>query len=240
MHAIKRKNPLTASFLAQLDVDLEIAGLDSLRLKQKDSSDSNLYTQNKDRVPPTYGDMGLAAFNYPTQYIVDDGNGMSNEGTDMSSKQFGLPNRQRTTPGAFIFEMDTSPNGSGGDQQLSGSASIQNFASSHTSSSTAYSPLQVDHIQLTGVLDPGNANGTFHPGYDMNGGVQQPGGAFIPPHNWRNGVQGVSTQGGGFCALSGSELGEVMAGMSDAEWDTVLDSMSGWDSGLDHGSMNVL
>jgi hypothetical protein len=31
MHALRRKNPLTESFLAQLDIDIEHAGIESIR-----------------------------------------------------------------------------------------------------------------------------------------------------------------------------------------------------------------
>lgn len=257
MHALKRKNPLTESFLVQLDVDLEGAGLNSLRMQSKKTQDAGDYTNagdytqtcaihglgNKNRAPPTYGDLGLAAYNKPNQNIVDartsfDAIANPNGTINISSSHLELPNRQRT-PGTFISEMDTSPDGSGGDQQGSGS-STNNVASSHTSS-TAYSPqqqLQVDPNQLTAVFD--NGSQTFNQGYNSMHGVQEPGGAFIPVHNWEGTVQAVPenvVQGTGFGALGGGELGDVMAGMSDAEWNNVLDSMSGWDSGLDHGGM---
>lgn len=258
MHAIKRKNPLTEPFLAQLDVDLESAGLDSLRLQPKTApkpgeehqscSGSGLIVMNDPRVP-TYGDRGLAAFNCPTQNIVDvdarsisatlDPMGYTNRGTDFNTTQTGLPSRPRAS-GQFISDMDISPDGSG-DQQYSGS-STRNVGSSHTPS-TSYSPQQ--HQPQT---DPNRLATVFDPVYPVmnlgNGfnGVQQPGGASDPTHNWDNGVQGFSgstAQGSGFNTLSGGELGDVMAGMSDAEWNTVFESMTGWDSGLDQVSMNV-
>lgn len=80
MHAIKRKNPLTESFLVQLDVDLEGAGLeDTSALRQhlpKQSSTANRLPacpqghlampdpSHIDR-PPAYGDQGLAVYNQP-------------------------------------------------------------------------------------------------------------------------------------------------------------------------------
>lgn len=255
MLAIKRKNPLTESFLAQLDVDLESAGLDRLRLPsktfQKPDEDPGscgghgLIRMAKGPIP-TYGDLGVAAFNVPSQNIVDtrstsatfDAMGFANGSADLNASQIGLPSRQRN-PGAYISEMDTSPDASG-DQQYSGS-STQNVGSSHTST-TAYSPqqnqLQSDPNHLAAVFDNVMNNGSA---FD---GVQQPGGAFIPTHNWdNNGVQGVPMSiphGSGFNTMSGGDLGDVMAAMSDAEWNSIMEGMSGWDSGLDHAAMNVL
>lgn len=83
MHAIKRKNPLTESFLVQLDVDLEGAGLDSTtelrasvplqsqRSTQFAASQGCPNTAVRDgdagpsSRPPVYGDIGLAAYNDP-------------------------------------------------------------------------------------------------------------------------------------------------------------------------------
>lgn len=80
MHAIKRKNPLTESFLVQLDVDLEGAGLEdtrSLRQHLPKQSDGPNRTpscpQTHLAMPdpahidraPAYGDQGLAVYNQP-------------------------------------------------------------------------------------------------------------------------------------------------------------------------------
>lgn len=89
MHAIKRKNPLTESFLVQLDVDLESAGLEDARTLRvqppRVSSTPNrssgcptaqigLHPVADDiLIPkighqvPTYGDNGAAAFTDPNQ-----------------------------------------------------------------------------------------------------------------------------------------------------------------------------
>lgn len=296
MHAIKRKNPLTESFLIQLDVDLESAGLESLRLQQKHRpTPTNQNSQScvsgglaaatsaagesgggsGGTGRPTYGDQGLAAFSNPSQQnggmldmrsknttFVATIAGGANDNSDFSGMQFGLPTRQRSTPGVFIFEMDTSPDdASGNDQQGGGGgsgSSVQNNnlggggSSTRTpsSSATTYSPLQ----QVDPMFEPGGY--TAQPGVRLQG-VHQPGGAFIAPHDWGDdgsapppqdvGVQGVPDilAGTGFGTLSGSgggggELGDVMAGMSDAEWNSVLESMGGWDSGLDQGAMNLL
>jgi hypothetical protein len=179
MHAIKRKNPLTESFLVQLDVDLEGAGLDSLRLQIHKSKSSVFdkmqacYNESIGRPgmvrtthpPPTYGDLGMAAFNSPNQNIVDATNptvGFDNAGTTNGSEgsnemYTGIPSRQRTT-GVLIplSEMDTSPDGSG-DHQHSGGSSTRNVGSSHTSS-TAYSPQQqMDPNQLATMFEGGNS-----------------------------------------------------------------------------------
>lgn len=85
MHAIKRKNPLTESFLVQLDVDLESAGLENTRaLRQqmpKQSAAANrspgcpsahigMGDVNQVQRPPAYGDQGLAVYNQPDSQNV--------------------------------------------------------------------------------------------------------------------------------------------------------------------------
>jgi len=88
MHAIKRKNPLTESFLVQLDVDLEGAGLDDSRTLrnrvQKNpavavraegcvftigmNSTSEIGTKpTSQNSVPTYGDTGLSMYNNPNK-----------------------------------------------------------------------------------------------------------------------------------------------------------------------------
>ncbi|KAK3708906.1 hypothetical protein LTR37_011236 [Vermiconidia calcicola] len=75
MQAIKRKNPLTESFLVQLDVDLEGAGLEDGRAfrNQLSSKDATAASRSEgcpmeqlhlDKVP-TYGDLGVASFTNP-------------------------------------------------------------------------------------------------------------------------------------------------------------------------------
>ncbi|KAK5168028.1 uncharacterized protein LTR77_006595 [Saxophila tyrrhenica] len=76
MQAIKRRNPLTESFLVQLDVDLEAAGIEdtsSLRVQQNNTSPMG--PNRSEACPmqqihldhrPNYGDMGLAAYNDPS------------------------------------------------------------------------------------------------------------------------------------------------------------------------------
>ncbi|KXT14378.1 hypothetical protein AC579_2777 [Pseudocercospora musae] len=119
MHAIKRKNPLTESFLVQLDVDLEGARLeDSAQLRSQMKSMSSTSPHRSPGCPmseylgmgrvaststPTYGDSGLATYNVPHQQTND----LSAAPTTAQSgggcmSQFELPNRQRTggTPGS--------------------------------------------------------------------------------------------------------------------------------------------
>ena len=138
MHAIKRKNPLTESFLVQLDVDLEGAGLENTselraamppsqrQYNNKFSSSSGCpasSTQegNGSSRPPTYGDIGLAAYNDPNAatsipltsdapvkgstfgaYSVPGLRGQSNgaEAFVASGGQFELQNRQQRSPGS--------------------------------------------------------------------------------------------------------------------------------------------
>jgi hypothetical protein len=80
MHAIKRKNPLTESFLVQLDVDLEGAGLEDTRALRQHLPKQFNTTNRTPACPqdhlampdpaqasqiPTYGDRGLALYNQP-------------------------------------------------------------------------------------------------------------------------------------------------------------------------------
>lgn len=80
MHALKRKNPLTESFLVQLDVDLESAGLESSRIlrarapvkvasanttRSPGCPTDYLGFTSDDHDPPIYGDQGLAVYNRP-------------------------------------------------------------------------------------------------------------------------------------------------------------------------------
>lgn len=125
MQAIKRKNPLTESFLVQLDVDLEGAGIEDIK---------GLRTQTQGKFPfaptrsegcpmeqlhmnhrPTYGDIGLAVYNNPSTSVPLTNTAPSQPGqfgyanlSDMtdesmgfipSSNQFELPSRQRS-PGS--------------------------------------------------------------------------------------------------------------------------------------------
>lgn len=118
MAAIKRKNPLTESFLVQLDVDLETAGIpdtNSLRAYMRQSNMSAAALQAGCTGCPTdhivigsmtpdrgtYGDGGLAAYTRPEQNTISMSNGDGNSayGVGSNSYQYDLPNRQRT-PGS--------------------------------------------------------------------------------------------------------------------------------------------
>jgi hypothetical protein len=85
MHAIKRKNPLTESFLVQLDVDLEGAGLEDTRALRQHLPKQFNTTNRTPACPqdhlampdpaqasqiPTYGDRGLALYNQPDSQNV--------------------------------------------------------------------------------------------------------------------------------------------------------------------------
>lgn len=193
MHAIKRKNPLTESFLVQLDVDLESAGLeDSASLRAQMPKQSSKATkspgspQGQDGVsdsscsgPPTYGDSGIAIYNQPDSdqvpkiplvprhvdpftYSQHEVNGNFADFRPMQANaQYDLQNREQRTPGSTHTingsspgsntyrspvnngDMDTSPDGSGGDNR---SPESQQNQSSHTSN-TDYSPATQDQRQ---------------------------------------------------------------------------------------------
>ena len=194
MHAIKRKNPLTESFLVQIDVDLEGAGLENtneLRASMQPSQGypfgrsaapagcPNTSKENGEGRPPTYGDIGLAAYNDPNaaksvpisstapvkgstfgSYSVP---GMRQQNNQDSSgvnafsgggSRFELQNRQQRSPGSQqssgvsprpfgnnSADMDTSPDGSGGNDRPTPNSSThsQHNYSSRTSNAT-YSP----------------------------------------------------------------------------------------------------
>ncbi|OQO12224.1 hypothetical protein B0A48_02865 [Cryoendolithus antarcticus] len=191
MHAIKRKNPLTESFLVQLDVDLESAGLeDSASLRASMPKQSRAPDKTPGCVQthlameelacggrPTYGDTGLAVYNQPDAervpkiaivprhvdpftYSPQELNPHFADFQPVSTQgQYDLPNREQRTPGSmhtindsaantntyrsppnFNGDMDTSPDGSGGENQSPGSLQ---HTSSHTSH-TGYSPSMQD------------------------------------------------------------------------------------------------
>lgn len=192
MHAIKRKNPLTESFLVQLDVDLEGAGLENtselrasvpVRQRFQHTTAGNCSApatqQGEDARRPTYGDDGLAAYNDPNAatsipmttdapvkgstfgaYSVPGLRGQSNgaDGFILGNAQFELQNRQQRSPGSqqssgINPDMDTSPDGSGGNDRPTPNSSTQsqhNF-SSHTSNST-YSPPNTQAPDMTSAM----------------------------------------------------------------------------------------
>ena len=228
MHAIKRKNPLTESFLVQLDVDLEGAGLDStseLRASvplgsQRSTAFAasqgcpNTAVRDGDAGPsarpPTYGDVGLAAYNDPNAatsipvttdapvkgstfgaYSVPGLRGQSNglEGFQPpGNAQFELQNRQQRSPGSqqssgisprpYNPDMDTSPDGSGGNDRPTPNSSThsQHNYSSHTSNSTHSPPImQQPDMTNHGMTTAANlfdqstdANATFTTDFDMH------------------------------------------------------------------------
>lgn len=137
MNAIKRKNPLTESFLVQLDVDLEGAGLeDTSALRQH----IPVPPATANRMPgcpqghlampdpaqthhaPTYGDSGLAVYNQPDSQNVPNipvAPGISepfeysNVATTNTSfttylpNQFDVTNREQRTPGSLHTVTDS-------------------------------------------------------------------------------------------------------------------------------------
>ena len=188
MNAIKRKNPLTESFLVQLDVDLEGAGLESStslrnQIPRSVSNRSPSCPGEHLGMPtgaPTYGDIGLAAYNDPNSNItITSGSNQSsnfgynnmsemsdesNMGFIPSTNQFDLPNRQRSpasnpssgvhrSPQSYNPDMDMSPDANaGGHQTPNSSTQSQQNMSSHTSN-TSYSPqnLQQQDLPTSGM-----------------------------------------------------------------------------------------
>lgn len=228
MNAIKRKNPLTESFLVQLDVDLEGAGLEntaelraSVPLNAQRPSNTNSCqsgcpnTHDEDQRVPTYGDGGLASYNDPNSVSAAPAipsapakgstfgsysmAGMTRQSHGMDGVglgQFELQNRQQRSPGSqqssglsprpFNPDMDTSPDGSGGNDRPTPNSSTQSQhnLSSHTSNST-YSPQNLQQQDLSNsnmsssvnLFDQtGDPNNTFTTDFDMNTftGTQQP------------------------------------------------------------------
>ncbi|KAI5370073.1 hypothetical protein Slin15195_G009510 [Septoria linicola] len=244
MHAIKRKNPLTESFLVQLDVDLGGAGLeDSAQFRAHTTNDQRGATKRSPGCTqehlgmanmsqrPTYGGGGAAAFSDPM--LRQDAHAqalMPDLGRGNISSQFELPNRQRAvvTPGStsgttqspsngFIDEMDTCPDGSG-DQKTPGSST----QSQHNGVAHMYSPQNQQ-------LHPNVGHG------DMSMYAQQT--SFVLPQDWGANGGGVdvtsATMNGD---LSTAGLNELMNGMSEADWSNMLGSMAdnnGWETGMD-------
>ncbi|KAK5120988.1 hypothetical protein LTR85_005772 [Meristemomyces frigidus] len=290
MHAIKRKNPLTESFLVQLDVDLEGAGLEDSRALRMQAvpqqpavadrspgcpftmgmkaSGPNLPPTYPDPArPPTYGDQGLSSYNDPNR----PGGGLAPSATnpadsfgyatgDMSdfittSPATELPNRQRTSSsmqGSATYrspqssnnaEMDTSPDGSGDQKTPSSTTLSQQNASSHTSH-TGHSPANQqqsssgtrhDLAGLSSIFDPNN--GSFSADFDMHNFPasatdQQQG--FVLPQNWADGGIGLTPGPTGLTPGSGmDELANSM-GLSEADWNQVLNGFTSWDPGMEH------
>ncbi|EMD00908.1 hypothetical protein BAUCODRAFT_144502 [Baudoinia panamericana UAMH 10762] len=132
MHAIKRKNPLTESFLVQLDVDLESAGLEDSRslraavLRQPSLPDrfegcptAHIMPTVPTYMKHTYGDQGLSMYNDPQSNthmvppVTTDTTAFGYATTEMpdyigSATSFELPNRQRT-PGSMQGSTYRSP-----------------------------------------------------------------------------------------------------------------------------------
>ena len=263
MHAIKRKNPLTESFLVQLDVDLEGAGLeDSAQLRaqmRKNKSESkpssgcptgHLGMNNEQR--PTYGDNGLAAFNQPGASQQTRGYGLvpdmnHDNNSESQTPQYDLPSRQRQpTPGStnnfgtyqspsngFVAEMDTSPDGSGG-QKTPGSTSTQ---SQHNGSShTSYSP-QNQQAHLNGVqIDPAQIatmDFDLHSFTTPSADAHQAG--FVVSQAWTGDGSTGMTPGAMNAGMSSAGLNELMNGMTEYDWNSMLESLTsnGWETGMD-------
>ncbi|KAK5134967.1 hypothetical protein LTR08_005919 [Meristemomyces frigidus] len=270
MHAIKRKNPLTESFLVQLEVDLEGAGLDdarSLRVQAPANRAPACPTQHLGMQPtsgdcaPTYGDQGLSAYNNPNQTVnivgphSDPADAFAYATGNISefvggSPAFELPSRlraQTSNDGSYMHrnsqsshdaEMDTSPDGSGGRPTPSSTNLSQHNASSHTSH-TGRSPesrlpdqqacANPELAGIAGIFNPNNSS-AYNTDFDSftasATGDQQSG--FVLPQGWAPGT-GLTPGPSGL--TPGGGMGDMAAviGMSDADWNQVLDGFPTWD-----------
>lgn len=179
MQAVKRKNPLTESFLIQLGVDLEGAGIDTTSFQRTPwaSREAPKCPLEAGGGRPTYGDNGLATFTDPMRGTHDAAFNTQRGGTyglatDQISGAFGaslnqrfeLPNRQRGSPQSF--QMDTSPDASNGSATGSGTGSgtgsYSNDQRTPNSSNTGYTPpsASLDPAIFTSA-ETVNGNNTF-------------------------------------------------------------------------------
>ena len=226
---------------------------------------------------PTYGDMGVAAYNDPSTNVplttaapttssafgYANLNDMSDETTGFlpsSQYQYELPNRQRSpgstnnssgmhrSPQSFNPEMDMSPDGSSGEHRTPNSSTqSQQNMSTHTSN-TGYSPqnlqqqdqsssgMQSTPGRLTGLFDPNND--AFSTDFEMHSfpttanDTQQQG--FVLPSGWGTGSTGL-TPGPTGLTPGASGIGD-MIGMTDADWNQMMENMNytDWQTGVEH------
>ncbi|EME50066.1 hypothetical protein DOTSEDRAFT_68803 [Dothistroma septosporum NZE10] len=299
LHVIKKKNPLTESFLVQLDVDLEGANLEdsrALRLQFHRSTPVRnkmpSCPQEHLGMPPVYGDEGMASYNLPNKKPMDssEGNAQSRSfagRTGESTNDFSTYEQSSTgysmnmpirTPGSLNSNscpgpyespvlvgpvMDLSPDGSNNDQTPGSSTqSYHHQNSSHTSSNTGHSPQSQNQgngrtngntqdDQLAAIFEPNSA--MFTSDFEMqtsvplsNGNTQQSG--FVLPQQWsgyNDGITSGMSSGTGLTpessgangmlnGFAGNGVNEMMSGMTDQDWNSVLESFTGWDSGLEH------
>ncbi|KAK5114933.1 hypothetical protein LTR62_002092 [Meristemomyces frigidus] len=177
MHAIKRKNPLTESFLVQLDVDLESAGLEDARHISSVPSRApvveeptvqagcpftmGMQEMTNGRCKVVYGDQGLLVYNDPNvagELVkpLADLNTFDYTTAEMSdyvsSSGYDVQSRQRT-PGSSTFRGSTS--GANGEAGTSPEGSNDNKTPESSSnqnpssrtSNTAYSPQDMQQQQ---------------------------------------------------------------------------------------------
>lgn len=297
MQAVKRKNPLTESFLVQLDVDLEGAGLDeasqSIR-KQISNKLPGMPVRSEgcqvsqlgvgEGTTPNYADVGVSAYNDSgncipiTTSAPNQASTYSYENlTPMSANdtmgfvprmnQYDLPSRQRSpgsnqgsgmhrSPQSLNPDMDTSPDGSGGEHQTPNSSTqSQQNISAHTSH-TGYSPRNLHHQdqstngmqsepgRLTGpsLFDPND--GTFSTEFDMHSfptaaaDSQQQG--FVLPSNWGTGGTGF-TPGPTGLTPGASGIHDMM-NMTDADWNQMMENMNfnEWDTGTGNTELHSM
>lgn len=249
MHAIKRKNPLTESFIVQLDVDLEGAGLDNtgdLRAfvpasdepSQAEACPMSAYMGMQ---PVTYDDDEITKYNESRKAngaglavpsVLSGGFGYDIMEDHNQHAHFAIPTRVRT-PGSLPGSMDTSPDNSGDHR----TPSSQNQGSSRTSN-TAYSPAiqqqntQPGPTQVTNNFFDPTSTVNFTADFEMtNFPSMTPQSGFVLPQNWAAGVESTGlTPGVTGMTPNSAEL----MGLSEADWNQVLDGFQTWDPGMSH------
>lgn len=166
MYAMKRKNPLAESFLIQLDVDLEAAGLDEMRTL---SSESIYFTDAKCQglfpseqvmpngkvrnTPVTFGNNGIAIHTNPTtprfakptsfSMLPQNSNFSGIMRTSISVSE--IPVRQKTpfngqSPQTLSPDTDFNGNSTGSGSSGQSPASMQNNNSGRISSISSITP----------------------------------------------------------------------------------------------------
>ncbi|KAI4924966.1 uncharacterized protein J4E92_007003 [Alternaria infectoria] len=214
MEALRRKNPLTESFLVQLDLDLEGAGLQGMRHQP--------YTQptRKPTIISIHSDPQIACS--PLINIRE-------------PNQPAAPPTQAFAPaGGFTFqdnEMDLSGGDRGVDQPSPATISSQSRGGSTSHSS--YSPGQPIEHNMPYRASPkmtGPGSGSVFPDLAANGGTF-PTNGFNLPRNMGNEAYTDGFVMGNEWEYAALNAGTGLTPMADASWDSMLESVTmGWDS----------
>ncbi|CAK1355384.1 unnamed protein product [Cercospora beticola] len=266
MHAIKRKNPLTESFLVQLDIDLEGARLQDLRqlraqvpLKNdapyRSPSCAQMGLPPNSTARPTFGDHGLAVYQTPVMSqqshspeVSDMNNGGNGRFVNGSNAQhFELPNRQRSTPGSISGStMYPSPNhGLVVEMDTSPDASGDQRtpgSSTHShhngTSSTSYSP-QHQSMHNNGMHTDSAQMPASLADFDLStlaGSTYTAQQSGGFAQNWTDNVNTGMTPGGMGTGMTTDGINDIMNGMTDSDWTVMLESLA--NNGWETGMAN--